>query len=927
MHEKTGIEGEAKKYKDVIRKPHKRRLKVMKKSYFRKVLSVILSLALVIPTLFVWAVATEIDPAVPILQAKDVSVAEGALYDLTGDSAADSVLSLTEGTIIVRYTSSSSQKHQSLFSVSNTTTGNENRHFHLYITPSGTLGMELRNTDSVFKYTMAADSAVTAGKENIVAFVADQVSGCYKLYANGKQVSSLSEDDFYFFDDISGLNAISLGGTIRGGAVKYPFGGTISSVLVYDTVLSDEALISATTIQKEPSTEVSFQKTNVSIPAGSVSDLTQEASDVLAMSEGTILVRYTSTGTNSYQSLFSASNNTTGNQDRHFHLYVTPDGVLGFELRNTDSEFKYTGSRASAVRATYLGAAASNTVAIRADSGTGTYTLFANGQKLITIYEDDYKFISDISGVNTVSLGGTIRQGKVAYPFAGTIEKVQITSQVMTDEELKELTGQTSYGTLIFSGENSIQSNYFRIPSLLTLKSGTVVAAADARYGGTHDSKSNIDIAFSRSVDGGTTWSEPILPFSFDDYAPQQIDWPTEVGARDLQIQGSASFIDSVMVQDAESGRLFLFADVMPAGIGSSNAAVGNGYKTIGEHTYLKLRWHEDSSSTYNYTVREDGVIYDDTTGLPTEYSVNSDYELLKNGEPLTVKQYSVSINGSSLNETKTDVDVAMNVFYKDALFKVYPTSYLGMTYSDDEGVTWSSMHLMNTLKSDSEKLLITGPGVGIQIQNGTYAGRLVVPVYSVTLAGFGVIYSDDAGESWIYSAADSSSSGATAEGQIVEMPDGSLIAYVRTSSGYVAERRSIDGGATWTAETRISGVSTTSYGTQLSVIRYSGLVDGKQAIIMSSPNSTSGRNTGVIRIGLITDTGKSGAERYTIDWTYSHQIDGNVGYSYSCLAELPNGQIGLLYEKYDSWSRNQLHLKNVLPFESYTIDQLTSSK
>lgn len=158
-------------------------------------------------------------------------------------------------------------------------------------------------------------------------------------------------------------------------------------------------------------------------------------------------------------------------------------------------------------------------------------------------------------------------------------------------------------------------------------------------------------------------------------------------------------------------------------------------------------------------------------------------------------------------------------------------------------------------------------------------------------------------------------------------MPDGSLIAYVRTSSGYVAERRSIDGGATWTAETRISGVSTTSYGTQLSVIRYSGLVDGKQAIIMSSPNSTSGRNTGVIRIGLITDTGKSGAERYTIDWTYSHQIDGNVGYSYSCLAELPNGQIGLLYEKYDSWSRNQLHLKNVLPFESYTIDQLTSSK
>ena len=103
----------------------------------------------------------------------------------------------------------------------------------------------------------------------------------------------------------------------------------------------------------------------------------------------------------------------------------------------------------------------------------------------------------------------------------------------------------------------------------------------------------------------------------------------------------------------------------------------------------------------------------------------------------------------------------------------------------------------------------------------------MVVQVYSVTLAGFGVVYSDDDGATWTYAPADNYSTGATAESQIVEMPDGSLKAYIRTSSSYVSERTSIDGGVTWSTATAVSGISTTAYGTQLSVINYSGLIDG----------------------------------------------------------------------------------------------------
>jgi sialidase-1 len=63
---------------------------------------------------------------------------------------------------------------------------------------------------------------------------------------------------------------------------------------------------------------------------------------------------------------------------------------------------------------------------------------------------------------------------------------------------------------------------------------------------------------------------------------------------------------------------------------------------------------------------------------------------------------------------------------------------------------------------------------------------------------------------------------------------------------------------------------------------------------------------------------GIEGTERYTIDWKYTYTIDGAVGFSYSCLAELPNGHIGLLCEKYDSWaepsftSRMFFHLKAI---------------
>lgn len=672
---------------------------------------------------------------------------------------------------------------------------------------------------------------------------------------------------------------------------------------------------------------VVLDKSNVDIVEGQGFSLNNEpgAEAVKSLTEGTIVISYKSTSDNGIQSLFSAGNSTRGNQDRHFHIYITSSGGVGMELRNTDSVFKYTLDRPASVRSLYKGRQVFNTVAFKADAANKQYKLFANGELLAVVDKDAFKFINDITGVDNVTLGGTMRQGQVAYPFGGTIGNVKVYNTPLSDEELIQQTGATKYAENIFHAGDATKSNYFRIPSLLTLSSGTVVAAADARYGGTHDSKSKIDIAFARSTDGGNTWSQPVLPLKFDDYVEKNIDWPRDAAGKNVQIQGSASYIDSAMLEDKQTKRLFLFADLMPAGIGSSNAAVGSGFKEIDGKKYLKLRQTQDGGNTYNYTIREGGVIYNDATGRPTEYRVDGNYNLYQNNTNLTCKQYDYNFNGSNLVESKTDVDVNMNIFYKDSVFKAFPTNYLAMRYSDNEGQTWSDLNIESSFKPENSKFLVVGPGVGKQISTGEHAGRLLVPLYSKGSAELGFMYSDDHGTSWNYVPADNRTGGATAEAQIAEMPDGSLKTYLRTGSGYVAEVTSTDGGETWSDRVPLPQITTTGYGTQLSVINYSRPIDGKPAIILSSPNATNGRKNGTIWIGLINDTGKTGVDKYSVDWKYSYSVDApQIGYSYSCLTELPNGEVGLLYEKYDSWSRNELHLKDILKYEKFTINELT---
>ncbi|MFK4998476.1 exo-alpha-sialidase [Bacillus sp. N9] len=306
-------------------------------------------------------------------------------------------------------------------------------------------------------------------------------------------------------------------------------------------------------------------------------------------------------------------------------------------------------------------------------------------------------------------------------------------------------------------------------------------------------------------------------------------------------------------------------------------------------------------------------MIYNDISNRPTEYSVDNYYNLKRNNEYLTVEQYSVKFDNGKLVEYKNGNMVKMNIFYKDSLFKITPTNFIGYTTSSNFGETWDAPVLLPPFLGLNHNAPYLSPGQGLVVSD---TNRIIFSSYSNSQMVF--IISDDNGKTWTSKSAPLPFSNATAEAQMVEINPGVIQAYLRTTTGKIGYMTSIDGGDTWSGVKYLDIVQSTSYGTQLSIIKYSQLINGREAVILSTPNSSAGRRNGQLWVGFIDKASN------TIEWQNKYDIDyPQYGYSYSAITELPNHEIGLLYEKYDSWSRNELHLKNVLKYTTFTINDI----
>jgi sialidase-1 len=205
-----------------------------------------------------------------------------------------------------------------------------------------------------------------------------------------------------------------------------------------------------------------------------------------------------------------------------------------------------------------------------------------------------------------------------------------------------------------------------------------------------------------------------------------------------------------------------------------------------------------------------------------------------------------------------------------------------------------------------------TGPDKGIQLTRGPHVGRLVIPCNHSDHSDptkhpyrSHVVYSDDRGKTWELGGAVDEK---TNESTIVELSDGSIMNNMR--SYHRQNRRAVavshDGGDSWgmvtLQEELIEPVC------QGSILRYSwpdpSDSSARSLILFSNPASTS-RDTLTLRLSY--DEGKT--------WPVARQLYAGSA-AYSCLTVLPDGGIGLLFER-DSYA----HITLV----ALTLEWLTS--
>ena len=212
------------------------------------------------------------------------------------------------------------------------------------------------------------------------------------------------------------------------------------------------------------------------------------------------------------------------------------------------------------------------------------------------------------------------------------------------------------------------------------------------------------------------------------------------------------------------------------------------------------------------------------------------------------------------------------------------------VSYSDDDGKTWSKPQDMTRILRDQIKdgrtLVIPGPGSGIALARGKYAGRLVIPMNHGAQWGPSVVYSDNHGATWQPGGALHANIG---ESKCADLSDGSVLFVGNPGPPETRRRLTVitEGGTKnstkfWHAE-ELSHVSC-----QGAVERYSWPKDGKPGLILySGPGVNSARARGTLRGSY--DEGK------TWPWKLMY-YQGPSGYS--DIAVLPDGRVAVLFEK-----------------------------
>ena len=605
-----------------------------------------------------------------------------------------------------------------------------------------------------------------------------------------------------------------------------------------------------------------------------------------------------------FYNLFSVSSDTKENE--YFTMSVLDNTAL-IEGRGANGEQfydKYTDAPLK-VRPGQWNSVTFTVEQPTAELPHGRVRLYVNGVLSRTSLKSG-NFIKDMPDVNQAQLGATKRGNKTVwssnlqvrnltvYDRALSPDEVQTRSQLFERGELEQKLPEGAKVTDkedVFEGGRNNQPNKdgiksYRIPALLKTDKGTLIAGTDERRLH-HSDWGDIGMVVRRSSDNGKTWGDRIVISNpRDNEHAKHADWPSPVN------------IDMALVQDPETKRIFAIYDMFleSKAVFSLPGQAPKAYEQVGDKVYQVLYKQGESG---RYTIRENGEVFD-PQNRKTDYRVVVD-----------PKKPAYSDKGDLYKGNELIGNIYFEYSEKN-IFRVSNTNYLWMSYSDDDGKTWSApKDITHGIRKDWMHFLGTGPGTGIALRTGPHKGRLVIPVYTTNNVSYlsgsqssRVIYSDDHGETWqageavndnrpvgnqtIHSSTMNNPGAQNTESTVVQLNNGDLKLFMRGLTGDLQVATSHDGGATWDKEIKRYPQVKDVY-VQMSAIHT--MHEGKEYILLSNAGGP-GRNNGLVHLARVEENGE-------LTWLKHNPIQSGK-FAYNSLQELGNGEYGLLYEHAD---------------------------
>ncbi|MDO4635519.1 MAG: sialidase domain-containing protein [Streptococcus sp.] len=630
-------------------------------------------------------------------------------------------------------------------------------------------------------------------------------------------------------------------------------------------------------------------------------DLSSQLSNLKELTDATVQIDFkTSENTPNFYNLFSASSNSHVNE--YFTVAVNHE-VAVVEGRGPSGEQFYDNYNNAPLKIT-PGQWNNVTVTIdsKANQGNGQVRVFVNGVLSMTS-QKSAKFLKDMPDLTNLQLGKTKRENQSVWGADIEFKKVSVFNRVLTPNEIRDYnqtierqnTLELATKDIIISEKiNVFESGYngqankngiknYRIPALIKTDRGTLIAGADERR--LHASDwGDIGMVVRRSTDNGKTWSNRIDIVNLRDNPRAK-----------NENEGAPVTIDMALVQDPVSKRIYSIYDMFPEGRGifGMTSKKEQAYVKIGNNSYQVL--YKDGDSKL-HTIRENGIVYN-AIGQKTDYRVVVN--------PVKPKY-------SDLGDLYQGEKLLGNIYFtteKTSPFRIARDNYLWLSYSDDDGKSWSvPRDITPMVKQDWMKFLGVGPGTGLVLSHGAHAGRIIIPTYSTNYSSHlsgsqssRLIYSDDHGLTWhsshavndnrlidgnrIHSSTLNNSRAQNTESSVVQLRNGDVKLFMRGLTGDLQVATSKDGGKTWLPEVKRYSEVTDVY-VQLSAITT--YQDGNEYVLLANAKGP-GRTNGYIHLAKVENNGD-------LTWLAHHLIQSGQ-YAYNALQQIGDREFGLLYE------------------------------